>query len=517
VATRRTVDPDEELGDDADLERFGYSQKLNRTIGAFTSFCVAFSMVSVTTAVFTLFGYPFQQIGGVGIWLWVPATAGGLVIASVYAHLAARVPVTGYAYQWSSRLINPHVGWFTGWFVLCTAFVGTASLAVAFASVFTAEVFQDPTHRDIELVGAVAVLAAVAINAAGVRRATFMNNLGATTELVGTLGVAAIVAVGLFFFDHTAGPSIFFDTTPVGGGHIDLTAIGLAALLPVTTLIGWEGAADLAEETKDPRKTAPRAMVRAVALSGTAGFAIFGIFSMAIPHGASALINRPENPLFALLDDRFGQLFADLVKAVVFVSIFACLLANLTVATRTAYALARDRMLPGSRVFSKVNERTRVPLNALVLVGAVAFGLNFLSAGIASKIFAMTAVMAYGTYLLMMIVVRVARRRGTLGAAPPGHFDLGRALNVFTLIGIVWCSMVVAYQTLPSVNHIAAEYAGAAVAIGALAWVFVIRGRVERGEAGPPRANAQSLHASDKGVPVEHHVQQQHVIPEATK
>ena len=99
-------------------------------------------MVSVTTAIFTLFSNPFTTIGGVGIWLWFPATAGGLVIAAVYGHLAARVPVTGYAYQWSSRLLNVHYGWFTGWFALCEFFAGTASIAVAFGSVFAGEVFS---------------------------------------------------------------------------------------------------------------------------------------------------------------------------------------------------------------------------------------------------------------------------------------------------------------------------------------------------------------------------------------
>ena len=90
----------------------------------------------------------------------------------------------------------------------------------------------------------------VAINAAGISRATLINNVGATTELIGTLGIAAIVAVGLIFFKHEAGPSILFSSKPVGGGSVSLTLVGLAALLPVTTLLGWEGAADLAEETK---------------------------------------------------------------------------------------------------------------------------------------------------------------------------------------------------------------------------------------------------------------------------
>ncbi len=487
--------------DDADLEGFGYEQKLDRTIGMFTSFCVSFSMVSVTTASFTLFGDPFTKTGGIGIWLWVPATVFGLVIAAVYGHLAARMPVTGYAYQWSSRLLNPHVGWFTGWFALCAFFAGTASIAVAIGSVFAGELFDDATQGDVQLIGAVVVVAAVALNAAGIKRATHINNVGATTELIGTLGIAAVVAVGLIFFKDKAGPDILFDSDPVGGGTIDLTVLGLAALLPVTTLLGWEGAADLAEETKDPRKVAPAAMLRAVALSGCVGCAIFAIFAMAIPHGPAQLADGSENQLFALFQQQIGTAFADVAKVVVFIAMFACLLANLTVATRMCYSLARDRMLPGWQVLSRVNVETRIPLYALLLVGVVAFGLNFVSAGIASRIFAIVAVMYYGTYLMTMVVARLARRRGTLGDAPAGYFDLGRALGPLTLLGIGWCLIVIGYMTIPEVNHIAAQYSLGAVALGLLQWVFVLRGRISRGEAGAPVTSTEALRAAEHADP----------------
>ena len=134
-------------------------------------------------------------------------------------------------------------------------------------------------------------------------------------------------------------------------------------------------------------------MIRAVAISGAAGCVIFAIFAMAIPHGATALVNQPENPLFYLFKEQFGIGFSDVSKVIVFVAIFACLLANLTVATRMCYSLARDRMLPGSGLLARVTERTKVPSNALLLVGVISFALNFISAGIAARIFAIVAVM----------------------------------------------------------------------------------------------------------------------------
>jgi amino acid transporter len=93
-------------------------------------------MISITTTVFTAFADPFQALGGVSIWLWLPVGAGVVLIALVYGHLAARLPVTGYAYQWASRIVSPHYGWFTGWNALVANLMGSAGISVSLASVF---------------------------------------------------------------------------------------------------------------------------------------------------------------------------------------------------------------------------------------------------------------------------------------------------------------------------------------------------------------------------------------------
>ena len=127
---RRPVRP----GDVGDLHQFGYAQSLRRTMGPYASFAVAFSMVSITTAIFFLLPSLFGTRGAAGVWLWIPCAAGVFLIVLVYSHLAARIPITGFAYQWNSRLINPHYGWFTGYTALLAFMAGTAATAVALAT-----------------------------------------------------------------------------------------------------------------------------------------------------------------------------------------------------------------------------------------------------------------------------------------------------------------------------------------------------------------------------------------------
>lgn len=129
-----TIDEEQRLSDPADagdLHQFGYVQSLRRTIGPFASFAVAFSMVSITTAIFFLLPSLFGTSGAAGVWLWLPCAGGVFLIVLVYAHLAARIPITGFAYQWNSRLINSHYGWFTGYTALLAFMAGTAATAVA--------------------------------------------------------------------------------------------------------------------------------------------------------------------------------------------------------------------------------------------------------------------------------------------------------------------------------------------------------------------------------------------------
>src|SRR6266481_8426061 len=162
MSTEETNAP--EPDDLADLNQSGYAQSLRRTLGPYGSFAIAFSMVSITTSIFFLLPSLFGTAGAAGVWLWIPCAGEVFLIVLVYAHLAARIPITGFAYQWNSRLINPHYGWFTGYTALLAFMAGTAATAVALATVFAGDIWPHPTHGDIVLLATVTMVAAAVIN-----------------------------------------------------------------------------------------------------------------------------------------------------------------------------------------------------------------------------------------------------------------------------------------------------------------------------------------------------------------
>jgi len=478
----------EQTHDSMDLAEFGYEPELRRAIGPLASFAVAFSMISVSTGVFALFSGPFTTVGGWGIWLWLPVALGLMCICGVYSHVAARIPLTGYAYQWNSRLVGRHYGWFTGWMCWLAFVTGTASVAVTISNVFAPEFWHAPTKANVVLLAGIVTGVALVLNLISIRATAVVNNFGVSFELAGSLVAAAVLFIGaIFFFNHSEGLSALWQSGPVGGGTVNLTAVGLAALLPVFVLLGWEGAADLAEETKDPRRSTPYAMLRANWVSIFTSIVMIIAFAIAIPHGIPAMINQPENPLFYIFHQQVGTAAVTALKVFVFIAMFSALLANMAVGTRMTFSLARDRMVPASSALAWVNPRTQTPMVAIVLVAAMSFGVNFFSTGIENRVVSITAVCYYGTYALTTGAALWAHRRGHLPETYPGGFGLGRWLVPLAVVGIVFAIIIVIDQTVPGVNHVTAEYTGGALLVGALWWLLYLRRRLNAGQAGIAR------------------------------
>src|ERR1700747_2506956 len=93
------------------VERAGYRPELRRSLRFFSMFAIAFSIISITTGIFLNYGFGLAYWGPASIWTWPIVGVGNMAIALVVAELGTRIPLAGYAYQWSARLVNPSYGW----------------------------------------------------------------------------------------------------------------------------------------------------------------------------------------------------------------------------------------------------------------------------------------------------------------------------------------------------------------------------------------------------------------------
>jgi len=490
-----------DVADVGDLHQFGYVQSLRRTLGPYGSFAIAFSMISITTAIFFLLPSLFGTAGAAGVWLWIPCAAGVFLIVLVYAHLAARIPITGFAYQWNSRLINPHYGWFSGYTAMLAFMAGTAATAVALATVFAGDIWKSPTHGDIVLFATVAMAVAALINIISIRAVSAVNNTGVFFEITGSVGAAALLFFGaIFFFRHDAGFHILVSNQRTTSGALWYGFV-LAALLPLYTFIGWEGAADLAEETNDPRSVTPFAMIRANYVSVAASLFVIVGFLVAIPYGTAALLGQPKNPLIYIFQSHFGVIATGILQVSVFLAIFSCVLANMVVATRLTFALSRDKMLPASGLLGRVNATTRTPIASILLVAAVGIGINLLSAGIAANVVSITSVAYYFIYALTVGGAIYAWRKGRMPSHRSGDFSLGRWFILVAVIAFAYVAAIIVIALAPHEGHTAAIYLSGAEVVGVLWYLLYLRRRITNRSAGVLRQEVVELEKSTAASP----------------
>src|SRR5206468_10138764 len=122
----------QEAADARDLARFGYKQELRRALGVYSSFAVAFSYISPSTGIFTLYALGLGIGGPAFIWSWPIVVIGQLIIGLNFAEVSSHFPVAGSVYQWTKYLSNRTYAWFTGWIYL---FAGVLTVAAVVATV----------------------------------------------------------------------------------------------------------------------------------------------------------------------------------------------------------------------------------------------------------------------------------------------------------------------------------------------------------------------------------------------
>ena len=417
--------------DAEDLATFGYPQQLRRRLGSYASFAAGFSFVSILTTVFQLFGFGFSFGGASFVWTWPLVFAGQLIVALCFAELAARYPISGCIYQWARRLSTPTWGWFAGWVMLIAQVVTVAAAAIALQVVLPTLwsgfqlVGSDPSLTSSDgatnavLLGALLIVATTIVNAVGVRAMSRINSVGVTCELI---GVAALVV--LLFTHAERGPAAVTHQTGAATGG--LGAFIVSALMAAYVMVGFDSAGELSEETRDPRRTAPRAILRALVTSGVGGALLLLGAILAAPSLTDGKLATGGLPyvLTSTLGDTVGKVFL----ADVAIAICVCTLAIQTAATRMMFSMSRDGVLPFSERLGRVSPATGTPVLPAVAVGVLAIGLLVVNVGEASLFTALASVcivMLYLAYLMVTVPLLVKRVRGTWSPVA-GHFSLGR-------------------------------------------------------------------------------------------
>ena len=428
--------------DVADLATHGYNQRLNRRLGSFSSFAAGFSYISILTGMFELFGFGY----GPAIWFaWLLVFAGQMAVALCFAELAARYPIAGSVYQWVKNLASPATAWMTGWIMLIGSIVTVAAVAVALQIVLPTvwsgfDVFTNTTDNAVFL-GCCVILLTTIINAIGVRLMAVINNIGVCCELAGVT-----LLIILLLFHATRGPGVVVQTQGVGPGLPGFHALGyfaafiMGAIMPAYVMYGFDTASSLAEETRDPKRRAPRAIIQALGVAGIAGTLLLLFALMATKTLSPTALYAGGLPYIVI--STLGDTLGRILLADVAIAITVCTLAIQTATIRMTFAMARDNNLPFGHALSKVSDHNKSPVVPAIVSGVIAAAILFIEVGKAQIFTAVTSVaiiLIYIPYFMSTIPMLMKRIRGQW--PPPGEKDRlfsmggwGLAVNIFAVV-----------------------------------------------------------------------------------
>ncbi|PWU16987.1 MAG: amino acid permease-associated protein [Candidatus Rokuibacteriota bacterium] len=463
--------------EDARLESLGYKPQLNRVLGLFSNFAVAFTYLSPMVGIYSLFILGVGVGGPAYLWLTIIPVVGMLFVALVFGELASHYPVAGALYQYSKFNVGAGYGWFVGWFYGIALLVTVASVDTGVVPYVTSLLHNwfgtnwNPAHHSTILFITLALLAIqTTLNITGARVMGNVAKFGVGVEILGTFGIAIILAA--HGFHHSFG----FLFTTQGAQHASSNAFGVgfhdswlaaalvAVLAPVYIFYGFESAGDIAEETKDAGRQIPRSMRLALIWGGVASLVLTGALLLAMPkvNPVGATVGGGGVPFI------LGQLSSgmqDFLLLLIIFAFFSCGTSVQGAGSRLAFSYGRDGALPAATWISRVNARFRTPVNALLSGAVISLLFVFLVYYSPSKnvhiwfitypanINALFSLISFGvsgiylSFLLTVIGVMIARRRGW---APEGSFQLGKWGWTVCIIAALYLGLMLLNVVVPT-------------------------------------------------------------------
>ena len=438
---------------DSHLAEFGYKQELDRSIGRFSSFAAGVSYISILTGTFQLFYFGFGAGGPAYLWSWPMVFVGQLMVALCFAELAARYPVAGSLYNWTKRLGSRTTAWMTGWTMLTASIVTLSATVLAYQITLPQlwsgfQIVGDGTGTydfavNAVILGSALILFTTLVNAFGVKLMARINSTGVFIELV-----AAVLIIVILAFAMTRSPvEVLTDTGGLGADRPTgyLGAFLVASLASAYVMYGFDTASSLGEETIEPRRTAPKAILRAVTASFVLGGLILLFGLMAAEDLTDPQLSSSTGGLQYVLLQAAGPVLGKVFLACIVVAITVCCLAVHTATIRMMFAMARDNNLPFSARLSRVDPKRKTPVVPAVVIGVLSVSIlliNIRQPQIFTVITSIAIIMIYLAYLLVTVPMLISRLRGRWPLpATPGeqrYFSLGRLGLPVNLLAVLW-------------------------------------------------------------------------------
>jgi putrescine importer len=390
-----------------------------------------------------------------------------LFTAYSYGRMASTYPVAGSAYTYVRRAIDSRVGFLVGWATLLDYFflpmviwlLGATYLQQGFPGV--------PVWTWI----IVFIALTTVINILGIKVADKANFILMTFQV---LVIIAFVVLSLRHVFLSGGASSWFSATPFVNPSTTFVSISAGAGIAAYSFLGFDAVTTLTEETVDPRRTMPKAIMLIALLGGIIFFVVTYATQLVHPGGQ---FDNPDSAAFDIAKTIGADLFAAIFLAGFVVTQFASGIAAQASVSRLLYAMGRDRVLP-PKVFAYLQPKFRTPAMGILICGVAGLIGLALDVNTAVSLINFGAFLAFTSVNACVIALYFRRRRAGTQLNVLGYivvpaigviidlyllYNLGK---IAQLLGVCWLLLGVIYLAVltkgfrrppPEIDVLAAE------------------------------------------------------------
>jgi amino acid transporter len=323
--------------------------------------CVALSAAVMAPVIAVILNAPAAAANSQGALplSFLAAFIGTAFVANTVVQFARRLPSSGLFYNYCSHALGGGAGFYTGWlyfaaYILLAIGLFTANGAFLHSYLSTEFSANVPWWiLSLVLMSFVYVLSLRSIKAS-VR--VDLTLLGFEMLVFSILAVIAIVKGGNGNTLHYFSP---------GASSKGVSGVGLGAVFGILSFIGFESAAVLGEETRNPRRSIPTAVIGATVIIGV--FYVFQMYALSAGshlNSASGLKSFLADPTpFPALARRYASWMTNIIDIAGVLGLFSCFLAVQNATVRVIFSMGRDKVLPG--VLGSVHKRFHSPYMAI--------------------------------------------------------------------------------------------------------------------------------------------------------
>jgi amino acid transporter len=333
--------------------------RLQRTLslGSVVLFGIAYMTPII---VLGTFGILAQSTNGAVPAAYLAALVAMFFTAMSYGRMASAFPVAGSAYSYVRKAISPKLGFIAGWAVLLDYLflpmaiwlIGAAYLGSAFPSI----------PQPIWVLAFIVITSL--INIVGLKLA---NTVNALLMIVQFLVLAAFVALCIHYIGGDPSTPLW-TLTPFFNGDMQMPLIMSGAAIACYSFLGFDAVSTLTEETKDPRRTIPKAIMLITLIGGLIFVGVSYFVQLAHP---SFQFESVDSAAYEIARNIGGDVFVTLFLVGLIVGQFASGLSAQASGSRLLFAMGRDGVLPKS-FFGSLSERYGTPVNSILLCAVVA-------------------------------------------------------------------------------------------------------------------------------------------------